>query len=154
MALLHKKKTLELETQFLEFRQTVKRKRKIKKWEGTFGYWLVKFWLKKFHIDPAKAPSATNPLNLDIINSFQPFSSKTFWVNEILYHMNDLSEELINHVLPNVKRVHSFHSGEYFGEIAFLRKEPRTATIICSETTEIAVITRKYEEDFLLIYKE
>ena len=64
-----------------------------------------------------------------------------------------MDQEFFTNLLPGLMKVHQYSVGGYFGEIAILGNGLRAAGIYCDEDTDFAVISKKYENDFLFLYR-
>ena len=119
---------------------------KITKGKSILGFMLTKLWNEKLKT------KETSDLFFDK-NVFFPYRPKVYWHNLLLYGLRCLDEEFIMNLLPGLMRVHQIGVGGYFGEIAILGNGLRAAGIYCDEDSEFAVISKKYENDFLFLYR-
>ncbi|EAS02811.2 cyclic nucleotide-binding domain protein (macronuclear) [Tetrahymena thermophila SB210] len=61
--------------------------------------------------------------------------------------------QLLIECFPTLKLVHTFNSGESFGDIALITNERRTATLICKEDTHFLTLTKEGYEQIIGVYE-
>ncbi|KAL4448756.1 hypothetical protein ABPG74_012845 [Tetrahymena malaccensis] len=61
--------------------------------------------------------------------------------------------QLLVECFPTLKLVHTFNSGESFGDIALITNERRTATLICKEDTHFLTLTKEGYEQIIGVYE-
>lgn len=113
-----------------------------------FGYWLVKTWMTCFDVKKVESIGTAHYYKM-----FYRYKVKRYWLNLSLHHLGSMDKEFMDNYMPRVKRVHHYTKGGYFGELAIIKGGIRKAGIYCTEDTEFAVLSKKYENDFLFLYK-
>lgn len=147
------KETERLKVKFDEIQQMTHPVMKITKAKTILGFAFVKHWLDKLKPkkdDPENDTSALRKLDH---RAFMPFRMKIYWHNTFLFGLRNMDVEFLTYLLPGQMKVHQYGVGGYFGEIAILGNGLRAAGIYCDEDSDFAVISKKYENDFLFLYK-
>lgn len=101
------------------------------------------------------------PFPKDLIDQFETFTSELkIQENEVLFKKNDISDQMyfirkgsIRILLPlDATRFHhlaTFGKGDFFGDMAFLDSEPRSADAIALEETMLYVVSRAKFDEFV-----
>ena len=120
---------------------------KISKARTILGFFLTKTWLEE---SKTKKEVEKGALDVQVLNKYK---SKLYWHNLFFEGLRCLDQEFFQHILPGQMKVFQYSTGGYFGEIAILGNGLRAAGIYCDEDSDFAVISKKYEDDFLFLYR-
>ncbi len=120
---------------------------KITKARAIIGFFLTKTWLEEAR---TKKEVEKGALDLQTLNRYK---SKLYWHNLFFQGLRCLDQEFFQNILPGQMKVFQYSTGGYFGEIAILGNGLRAAGIYCDEDSDFAVISKKYEDDFLFLYR-
>lgn len=132
-----------LNIDYEELKEMTHPQMKISKAKAIMGFFLNKVWLEESRIKKDDKD----------IKFYANYSKKLYWHNLFLCGLRNVNIEFFHKLFQGQMKVFEYSKGGYFGEVAILEDGKRAAGIYCDEDCDFAVISKKYEDDFLFLYR-